>query len=463
MQGQMGQTPMPKSNQQLLKLLIIGFLVLVLMIPAIWIAFLINDRYERKADVVNEIAGKWGGSQTVSGPFICVPYSVLENGPDQDGKPAKIEVIKYLYLAPKTLQVDGKIKTVTHKRGIFNVSGYQADLVLDAIFTPPVLDNPVYQALPLRWNEALLTLDPEDQRGLKELSAIHNGTALVFNKADDLLKTVSLPEPESKKSEYRKGPDLKQTDYKLAANLPLENLPGEVAIQIRMKLSGTQELSFTSAALTQKVKLQGDWSSPSFSGDMLPETRKLDAKGFSASWTTNELSSGIKKIWTSDEPELQLTRLGVKFLIMVDSYQQSTRALKYSVLFLVLTFMTFFFAETISRIRIHPIQYLMVGCGLLIFYLLLLSISEHLSFGLSYLIAASAVVLQISLYCASILKTKGFPLKIGALLGSLYAFLYLLLRLEDSALLIGSISLFVLLSVAMYVIRNVKWYGLSDE
>ena len=160
---------------------------------------------------------------------------------------------------------------------------------------------------------------------------------------------------------------------------------------------------------------------------------------------------------------LQLSNLGVNFLIMVDSYQQTTRALKYAVLFLILTFMTFFFAEIMANQKIHPIQYLMVGCGLLVFYLLLLSISEHIAFGYAYLIAATGVILQISLYCCSILKTRKFALQVGALLSFLYIFLYILLRLQDNALLIGSISLFILLSLAMYIIRNVNWYRSEQD
>jgi len=226
-----------------------------------------------------------------------------------------------------------------------------------------------------------------------------------------------------------------------------------------MEISGTQQLNFASSALQEKVILEGDWLAPSFIGDMLPESRSIDSKGFKATWRTTNLNSGIKKLWSSDELMLQLSNLGVNFLIMVDSYQQTTRALKYSVLFLLLTFMTFFFAETMAKQKIHPIQYLMVGCGLLVFYLLLLSISEHISFAWSYLIAATGVILQISMYCYSILKTRSFALKVGALLVFLYVFLYVLLRLQDSALLIGSISLFVLLSVAMYIIRNVNWYS----
>ncbi|HNX38835.1 MAG TPA: cell envelope integrity protein CreD [Candidatus Cloacimonadota bacterium] len=448
-----------KNNMQMIKLVIIGVIVLVLMIPAVWITFLIHERNERKQSVISEIAGKWGGAQVVSGPFISVPYGVPLKNVVPDGKNNSTEIIKYIHFAPDSLKIGGKIKAVTHKRGIFNVTGYQADLDLMASIPIAVIDDPAYKDLPLRWDEALVSFDLEDQRGLKELTGELNGKPLLFNRAENVLSINKLPEASNSKESKRYAEETKQTDFKLSAAVPVDNSATGIKLRIKLNMTGTQQLDLTTSALKETVTLEGDWKSPSFVGDMLPESRTLDSKGFKATWQTNDLSSGIKKLWSSDEPMPQLSGMGVNFLIMVDSYQQTTRALKYSVLFLVLTFMTFFFAEVMTKQKIHPIQYLMVGCGLLIFYLLLLSISEHLAFGWAYLIAATGVVLQISLYCHSILKTRSFALKIGALLTFLYGFLYLLLRLQDSALLIGSISLFVLLSVAMYIIRNINWYS----
>ncbi|MDD4310085.1 MAG: cell envelope integrity protein CreD [Candidatus Cloacimonetes bacterium] len=452
-----------KSNVQIWKLLIIGFLILILMIPVAWISSIIRERYQRKESVVSEIAGKWGASQIVSGPFISIPYTALEKNPDPDSKLRLIELTKYIYLAPDSLQVLGKIKTVIHQRGIFKVTGYIADVDLNANFSAAIIDNPAYRDLPLRWDEALVSFDLDDQRGMKEISGTLNDQPLVFNRSEGVLSVSSLPETGDLKNTFSayKGDakEVKQTDFKLAAKVLSDIRSGNNSICIHMEISGTQQLNFASSALQEKVILEGDWLAPSFIGDMLPESRSIDSKGFKATWRTTNLNSGIKKLWSSDEPMLQLSNLGVNFLIMVDSYQQTTRALKYSVLFLLLTFMTFFFAETMAKQKIHPIQYLMVGCGLLVFYLLLLSISEHISFAWSYLIAATGVILQISMYCYSILKTRSFALKVGALLVFLYVFLYVLLRLQDSALLIGSISLFVLLSVAMYIIRNVNWYS----
>lgn len=445
------------------KLAIIGFIILLLMIPVAFISSLIHERFQRKESVIAEIAGKWGGSQIVSGPFIAVPYTTIAKITANDGKIVSTETTKYIYLAPDSMKITGKIKTVMHKRGIFSVTGYQAELDLAATFPAVVIDNPAYNDLPLRWDEALVAFDLDDQRGMKVLNGNLNGKPLIFNSAAGVLVVSSMPETAGLKntiSGYRgDSKEVKNTDFKLSAKVPVDSRSTDIAINIHMNMTGTQQLNFATSGMKEIVALEGDWKSPSFIGDMLPETRTLDDNGFKASWQSNNLNSGIKKIWSSDEPILRLSNLGVNFLIMVDSYQQTNRALKYSVLFLLLTFMTFFFAEMMTKQRIHPIQYLMVGCGLLVFYLLLLSISEHLAFGWSYLIAATGVILQISIYCYSILKTRRFALQVCALLTFLYVFLYELLRLQDSALLIGSISLFILLSLAMYIIRNINWYN----
>lgn len=459
--------PNAENNRQLLKLALIAFIILLLLIPVAWISSIIRERYHRKESVVSEIAGKWGASQIVSGPFISVPYSVFVKSVDENNKLSSVETTRYLHFAADSLKINGDISTVTHKRGIFRVTGYKAELDLAADFSACVPENPAFAELPLRWDEALLSFDLDDQRGLKEIDGSINGMPLVFNRAEGVLSVSSLPEVPDLKgtfSGYRGESKVeKQTEFKLAAKLPLDSNANATSVKMRFSITGTQQLNFASSALQESVHLKGDWPSPSFIGDMLPDQRNVDAKGFTASWRSNNLNSGIKKNWSGDEPMLQLSNLGVNFLIMVDSYQQTTRALKYAVLFLILTFMTFFFAEIMANQKIHPIQYLMVGCGLLVFYLLLLSISEHIAFGYAYLIAATGVILQISLYCFSILKTRKFALQVGALLSFLYIFLYILLRLQDNALLIGSISLFILLSFAMYIIRNVNWYRSEQD
>lgn len=452
-----------KSSLQIWKLLLIGFLVLILMLPAAWIMSLVRERNQRKDSVVAEIAGKRGGAQLVSGPFISVPYEVLEKSRDQYGKEISVSATKYLHLAPDSLKINGNVQGETHQRGIYEVSGYKSGLRLRAVFLSAGSPDPIYQNLPLRWNEALVSFDLSDQRGMKDLQADLNGQALLFNRSEGVLTVSGVPTAEATKGIPERPKfapeEVKDTAFQLAARVP-ESIQGkDLALELQMHLTGTQRLSFTASALQEDVYLTGDWLAPSFIGDALPEIRSVTDSGFDAAWRTNKLSSGVKKAWTSDEPLPQLSQLGVDFLITADSYQQTTRALKYSVMFLLLTFMTFWLAEIKTRQRIHPIQYLMVGCALLVFYLLLLSISEHLAFAWAYLIAAVAAILQISLFCFSILKSRKFAVQVGILLSFLYAFLYVLLQLQDSALLVGSVSLFVLLSVAMYIIRNINWYS----
>jgi inner membrane protein len=446
-----------------LKLFLIGCIILALMIPVVWISSLIHERYNRRDSVTAEIASKWGSDQFFSGPFLSVPYYIKVLPKENSDHETTAILTEYLNFAPQTMQISGKIQSVPQHRGIFKVTGYKADLELTAVFSDTLDAANLPHGAELDWNHALVTFDLEDARGLKELTGSLNGQAFTFNKSVNVVRVASTDTPDNAlkgRNKFTSDSDNdKERCFKFEAKAPQTGPSSPKQINIHLALTGTRQLSFLASGVQESVQLEGDWPSPSFTGDLLPDTRTVDAKGFTAAWQTNYLNTGVRQFWTSEEPTVRLSALGVNFLIMVDAYQQTTRTLKYSILFLLLTFMVFFFAETITKQRIHPIQYLMVGCSLVLFYLLLLSISEHLSFGWSYLIAALGVVLQISLYCYTILKTRKFALQVGSMLIGLYAFLYILLRLEDSALLVGSISLFVLLGIAMYAIRNVNWYG----
>jgi inner membrane protein len=447
-----------ESASKALKLGIIGFLILIFLIPVAWISSLIRERHERRDTVINEIAGKSGSSQIIGGPFISVPYHwiVSQN---------KVDVIEtaYIHVTADNMNVTAKTKSEIYHRGIFSVSGYLADVNITADFTMKPIVGLLPENAELDWANALISFNLKDQHGLKELNGKIDGQNLLFIAGDQILSVVKpATVTNSLKKGMRYGQEEKTEEsikFKYAAKIPIDVRAGNHQITVHLISSGTQQLNFLASGMQETIQIQGDWKSPSFTGDLLPQSRNVDKQGFTATWHTNFLTTGNKQYWSNSASDIQLANVGVDFLIMVDSYQQATRALKYAILFLLLTFMTFFFTETITKQRIHPIQYLMVGCSLIIFYLLLLSLSEHMRFGWAYLVAAIGIVMQISLYCYSILKTRKFAMQVGGLLSGLYVFLYILLRLEDSALLIGSISLFVLLGIAMYAIRNVNWYG----
>ncbi len=452
-----------RSSVSIWKLILIGGIILALMIPLIWVRSLVDERFERSEKVKEEIAAKWGSEQTVSGPFLSVPYSVTVTRKDANGNDKVVSETRYLHITPDSANITGMVQSTVHKRGIFKVPGYRADLDIACSFSSAIDAGNIPKNAILDWKNALVTFDLGDERGLKELSGQLSGQPLKFKTSRDVVIVSGAVEPPLEHKSFfdvrsKTQPD-KNINFKFEAKAPMQDSPIGNIINLQLSFTGTRQLRFLTSALQQSISLKGDWLSPSFSGDILPDIRTVDSNGFTAEWNTNYLNTGNKTSWNSDEPAIRLAGLGVKFLVMVDAYQQTTRTLKYAILFLLLTFMAFFFTETITRQRIHPIQYLMVGCSLIVFYLLLLSFSEHIGFGWSYLIAALAVVIQISLYSHTILRSRKFALQIGSLLTGVYVFLYVLLRLEDTALLVGSIGLFILLAVAMYIIRNVNWYN----
>lgn len=207
------------------------------------------------------------------------------------------------------------------------------------------------------------------------------------------------------------------------------------------------------------VRIQSKWNTPSFDGAFLPDKRTIDKDGFSATWTILHLNRNFPQQWKDNEYLIADWSFGVDLLFPVDQYQKSYRSAKYAIMFIALTFLTFFFSEVLNKIRVHPIQYLLIGFALCIFYSLLISLSEHIGFGLAYLIGSIAIITMITAYSASILKDKILTALVSFILIALYVFLFTILQLEAYSLLMGSIGLFIVMSVIMYLSRNVDWYS----
>jgi len=443
------------------KLFSIGFLVLMLIIPNAMIKDLIRERQSRQEEVKNEVSHSWGGSQAIQGPVLTVPYSTWTAY--DDGK--RTEERHTAYFLPQNLKVDGDLKHQLRKRSIFDVVLYQAGITLSGEFQQ--LD---FQALNLtsadvHWNEARLAVGIQGMTGIKE--------------------TVQL---DWAGSEHRMEPGTGITGLlPSGVSTPVSIVPDgkNYAFSIPIKLNGSEYLSFEPVGKSTTVSLKSDWSSPSFEGAFLPDKRDITTAGFTAEWQVLDLNRAYPQLWKDDvvrfghvrneavptyegqeNPTAQVyagSNIAVRLIKPVDEYLKNTRSAKYALLVIGLTFMLYFFFEMLRKMFIHPLQYLLVGLALTVFYLLLLSLSEHLGFNYAYFISAAATIALICLYSASVLRIRRLIWQLLAMLVAIYGFIFILLQLEDYALLAGSIGVFVALAAVMFSSRKVDWYNIGSR
>ena len=420
-----------------LKVFIIAVLVFALMIPAAMVRSLIHERENRQASVVRELSSKWGGAQTLIGPVLALPFDQPIPGPN--GKP--VMTTQYLHILPEQLDIAGHVTPELRYRGIYEAVLYNTRLKLSGAFAKPdfaALGVPVKS---IRWERATVYLGIPDMKGLRSGLRTRLGDA-------EFEMNPGLPANHIANAGLSCAtPDLRRVD-----TLPFE---------LSLDLNGSQWLGFVPAGKTTTVQLESAWNSPSFDGAFLPETRSVTDQGFSAAWKVLHLNRNFPQAWIGSACEPGDSAFGVKLFIPVDAYQKSTRTVKYALLFIVSTFTAFFVSEVMKKVRVHPLQYLLVGLALILFYSLLLSISEHLSFGRGYLIAGAATILLIAGYARSVLQRRSLGVAVGAVLATLYTYLYILLQVEDYALLLGSVGLFVLLGVVMFLTRRINWYAVE--
>jgi inner membrane protein len=438
-------SPVKATFSALLKLAAIGALALGLLIPLAMVGHLVAERQERHDAVAREIAATWGAPQTVAGPVLSVPYRVhAKNERGQDV--TATSVARFL---PAALAVDGKVAPERRRRGIYEVAVYRAELHLSGSFERP--DFAPWHVAPedVLWDQAYLAVGVPDMRGIRG--------------AVDLAwagRPVPLAPGGGQPGLWSSG--LQAAVPGLAAEK--ENERYDFAFDLG--LDGTGGLRFLPFGRETRVALRSTWPDPSFTGAFLPKTRRVGASGFAAAWEVSYFGRSYPQQWRVEEAEqlappaaLDASAFGVELFLPVDVYQKTERSVKYGVLFLLLTFLTFFLYEAFGRFALHPVQYLLVGAALCLFYLLLLSISEHVAFGLSYAIAAAATIALIGGYSASILAGRGRALLLSGVLAVLYGYLYVLLQAEDYALLLGAVGLFVILAVVMFLTRRIDWYG----
>lgn len=426
------------TNSITIKIALIAFLALLMLIPITMIKSMIKEREGNKTAEQAELDQKWGGTQEVSGPILVLPYR------NNAGEGSKIQ---YLYSLPDEYMIDGKLNSEERTRGIQKILSYQSEMQISGTYKLPDYSKFAINDNDILWDEVCFVV------GISNLQGIKNN--LKFNLNGKVLEVF----PELNENIRN---DLKTAG--LTAKIPKENIIGQQTIKFNfdLTLNGANGIYFNPIGKHSDIKLISNWESVSFIGQFVPDEKELEKGGFSAQWSLFEYNRDYKQTWTGKNHVLKNMQVGVDLLLPVNHYQKTMRAVKFALLFIVLTFLVFFIVEILSDKRIHPIQYLLVSLALILFYSLLLALSEHLSFILSYSIAALATIILITAYSKTVFKNWKQTFFMGGFLTALYVFLYIVLQQEDMALLLGSIGLFISLAIVMYVSRKIDWYK-KDE
>ncbi len=423
------------KNSITLKLLVIGFLVLILLIPAKMIESLISERSQNRDAVVSEVTEKWGLHQVITGPILTIPYNFTEM---KDGK--IIENTAFAHFLPEKLDISGKAIPEIRNRSIYKVILYNAKLTVKGSFA-----NLDFAALNIKpeniiWSEAFLTFGISDMRGIRRNIVISWNDKKYIGNPGVLNKQI-----------VQSG---------INTHVEISHNTNVYQCSFNLDLNGSEKLDFVPLGKETHTALESSWGSPGFNGAFLPEKREVTKTGFKAEWNILHLNRNYPQQWTSfDSHEIGSSAYGVELIFPVDHYQKSTRSAKYAIMFLFLTFLVFFINEILNKSRIHPVQYLLIGFALIIFYILLISLSEYVGFNIAYALASLATIVLITGYALGIIEKRKVGLMIGAFLTGLYGFLFVLLQLQDYSLLLGSIGLFVILAIVMRVSRQIDWYS----
>lgn len=431
MENKKKQKPQNFGREVTIKGLIIAGMLVLMLIPQLILQGTIREREYRKDEAVSEISAKWSGAQTVRGPLLTVPFvKEVEN------KKGQIEKVSTLYtFTPETLHINAVLQPEVRSYGMYEAILYSSSIDMNGRFE--AIDAAGMDAGTPDLSKAYITLELSDLRGLS------NELVFVFN---------------GREYQAEAGISERYGEKQLVIRPEITGVENGMPFDCRMDLKGSRRMDFIPVGRTTNVELSGAWPHPSFTGNFSPE-RNIGKESFDAQWSILHYNRDIPDVWSENTAVLFAgTEFGVMLVTGADEYQQNERAVKYAMLFIVLTFVVFFFVEVLTYKRIHPIQYLLVGAALLIFYTLLLSISEIIGFGWAYLISAAATVGLITFYSMSIFKNGKQTLLLSAILAGLYAYLYFILQLENYTLLVGSVGTFVILSAIMFVSRKVNWY-----
>jgi inner membrane protein len=451
------------------KLIIVCVLAVLMAIPALLVWGLLLERTHRAETVAKEIGGMVGGPQTFMGPVISVPYVVPRREVvEADGRKSMVDGMSgALIVFPTTGKVTARTKSEVRSRSLFRVPIYTSDMAFDAHFDFSAVAAEAPVGTVLQWDKAELLTGASDSRGARSDIAASIGGS----------ETILAPAKSGRQSFSSDRGALDLDMFAAPANISPD---APVDVSLRMTFTGAQDIAFLAFAKSTDATVTGDWNAPSFGGGFLPVTRALprDAtmphnageivldKGFRAEWKIPFIARGLPAVTdASTFSALGKSTVSVSFVEPTNPYKSVGRSLKYALLFVGLVFLTYFVFESTGRSKkeLHPAQYILVGLAQITFYLLLLSFAERIGFDAAFAVAATATVLLISGYAGLIFASRWRFIVALAAFTLLYGLIYVLMRLEDYALLVGAVSAFIVIAAVMLLTRNINWYANRSE
>lgn len=458
-QAQPTLTLRPPTRSMGLKLLLVAALALLMAIPALFVFALLMDRTSRAEQVTGEIGQLVGGAQTFMGPVLAIPYTaVIPAPPTAPGATAVGPTVQRGTYVVFPDVANATVRTVSEvrRRSLFEVPVYDADMKFEARFDLRGAPESLPEGATLDWARAEFLIGASDPRGAKaDVVLTAGGRTLSLAPASTLAEQGLQPGPDA-----RRGPDPGQLRF-FGANAAGLAQPGAAfTAASSLRFTGAERIALLPFGRTTTLTVAGEWPHPSFDGAFLPVQRRVGSEGYSARWTIPFIARGVPAEGAADLiSRLGQAGVGVSFVEPANPYQSVARSLKYALLFVGLVFLTFFLFETTTGKRVHPAQYLLVGLAQVIFYLLLLAAAEHLGFDLGFLLAAAATVGLISAYAGWTFDSRREGLRALAIFALLYGGIYVLMRLEDYALLVGALASFAAIATVMWFTRRIDWYG----
>jgi len=427
----------------LVKSFIIFILLLLFIIPQIFTSELIRERENNQEAAFYDISSKWSGRQTITGPILVLPYYEYYRDTSK--------VLRYtkhnLYVLPDQLHFNSELMPEKRHRNIYEVVVYNSKVKVEASFDKINLKATGIPKENIQWAQASVVMGLTDMRGIKEKLELNlDNNTYSFNPgvvSQDLFEAgaiapVTIDDPELFLSQEHK-------------------------LSVDMDLKGSEKLFYVPVGKTTKVTMRSTWQTPAFNGQFLPENSTISENGFEANWRVLHLNRNYPQIFSDNSYGLIYSAFGVDLLMPIDGYQKTSRSVKYAMLIILLTFLVFFLVEITQQRKIHPFNYIIVGFAICLFYTLLLSFSEYMVFSVAYLIASVMTVGAISFFIYYLFKGTRVFAAIGGMLLLLYGFMFVIIQLENYALLVGSLGLFAAMVAIMNYTRKIDWYSLGSE